>query len=81
MAMLWVAIFVMYYFVSSCFVFKCEVITVMTTLESYLSNPVLAADAHRKYGGMGTLLVKKVNILLPCFFFSQVCVQDDPVPG
>jgi hypothetical protein len=53
----------------------------MTTLESYLSNPVLAADAHRKYGGMGTLLVKKVNILLPCFFFSQVCVQDDPVPG
>jgi hypothetical protein len=42
----------------------------MTTLESYLSNTVLAAGAHRKHGGMGTLLVKKVNILLPCFFFS-----------
>jgi hypothetical protein len=28
-AMLWVAIFVMYYFMSSCFVFKCEVITVL----------------------------------------------------
>jgi hypothetical protein len=27
-------------------------------------------DAHRKHGGIGTLLVKKVNILLPCFSFS-----------